>query len=393
MDFANLKNFMDHLTRFHVPGNAIAVYLDGKKVFSYASGYADLENQIPMTGDKYLNIYSCSKVTTVTAALQLLERGMFLATDPLYEYIPEYREMYIKQENGALVRATKPITVGDLFTMTAGLTYDTDTQAIEKARKLTGGKMDTATVARCLAEDPISFEPGAHWQYSLCHDVLAGLVSIVTGRKFRDYVRENLFEPLGMDHSHYHLTPEIESDMAQQYLFVPGQSRAEDIDLVSAQQKRVMSTGHFDNVGKPNFGALGEEYDSGGAGVITTVEDYAKLTAALANFGMGVTGERILSQGTVELMRTNALNEIQLKDLNWPQLAGYGYGYGVRTLLDKARAGSTGSIGEFGWGGAAGATVLVDPALNLGVFYAHHMLNPKEEYYQPRLRNVLYSCL
>ena len=92
-------------------------------------------------------------------------------------------------------------------------------------------------------------------------------------------------------------------------------------------------------------------------------------------------------------MRTNALNDAQLRDLNWRQLTGYGYGYGVRTLLDKAKAGSVGNVGEFGWGGAAGATVLVDPALNLGVFYAHHMLNPKEEYYQPRLRNAVYSCL
>ena len=115
--------------------------------------------------------------------------------------------------------------------------------------------------------------------------------------------------------------------------------------------------------------------------------------AALSNYGLGITGERILSENTVELLRTNRLNENQLKYLNWKQLTGYGYGLGVRTLIDKAKAGSTGNIGEFGWGGAAGATAIIDPKIGLSVFYAQHCLNPREEYYQPRVRNVLYSCL
>ena len=236
------------------------------------------------------------------------------------------------------------------------------------------------------------FEPGTRWRYSLCHDVLGGLVSIVSGKKFRDYVQENIFDPLGMDRSCYHMTPEIDSKMAQQYVFVPDDHQ-DDFDITTSQRKKVAAKGRFDVCGRRDNGPFGPEYDSGGAGIITTVEDYAKLAAALANYGVGLTGERILSRGSVELLRTNALNESQLTDLNWPQLTGYGYGYGVRTLLDKAKAGSVGNVGEFGWGGAAGATMLVDPSLNLGVFYAHHMLNPKEEYYQPRLRNAVYSCL
>jgi len=391
MDFRNLKNFMDHLTAYHVPGNAIAVYLGSEKVFSYASGYADMEQGIPMTGDHYINIYSCSKVTTVTAALQLLEKGAFLATDPLYEYIPEYRDMHIRTKDGCWKKAQKPILVRDLFTMTAGFDYDTRSPGFDKARELTDGKMNTATVIRCLASNPLSFEPGEHWQYSLCHDALAGFVEIVSGKRFSDYVRENIFEPLEMSRSVYHATADMEPQTAQQYRFIPDSE--DTYDLTTAQQKHVGGNGHFAIVGKANCSDLGENYDSGGAGITTTVEDYAKLTAALANFGMGMTGERILSRGSVELLRTNALNDAQLRDLRWPQLTGYGYGYGVRTLMDKAKAGSVGNVGEFGWGGAAGATVLVDPDLHLGVFYAHHMLNPKEEYYQPRLRNAVYSCL
>ena len=92
-------------------------------------------------------------------------------------------------------------------------------------------------------------------------------------------------------------------------------------------------------------------------------------------------------------MKTNSLNEQQIKSLNWPQLVGYGYGYGARTMIDKSVGGSIGSVGEFGWGGAAGATALIDTDYNLGVFYSHHMKNPREDYYQPRLRNVIYACL
>ena len=93
------------------------------------------------------------------------------------------------------------------------------------------------------------------------------------------------------------------------------------------------------------------------------------------------------------MLKENQLNEHQMKNFNWPQLKGYGYGLGVRTLIDRAKAGSNGSIGEFGWDGAAGAAVLIDTKLNLSMFYTHHMLNQQAEYYLPRLRNVLYSCL
>ena len=146
-------------------------------------------------------------------------------------------------------------------------------------------------------------------------------------------------------------------------------------------------------MGKGVAHVLGPEYDSGGAGVTTSISDYSKFASALANGGVGQNGEQIISASMIELMRTNQLNEYQRSGMTWSQLKGYGYGLGVRTLIDKAQAGSCGNLGEFGWGGAAGATLLVDPDLHLSVAYAHHMLNPQEGYYQPRLRNIVYSCL
>ena len=392
MDFSLLKEFMQYLSDTMVPGNSISIYLGGKQVFNHSTGYSDLEAKKPMTGNEYLNIYSCSKLTTVTAALQLLERGRFLVNDPLYDYIPEYKDMYVKTADGDVIKAKNHITIKHLFTMTAGFTYNFWSDSFKKASELTGGKMDTVRVIKCMAQDPLSFEPGTHWQYSLCHDVLAALVSVISGKKFSDYVKENIFEPLDMKNSFYHADDEIYNKMAKQYIYVQGE-KDDNPDIVQAQMSKTVDGGVIKNAGKENAHILGEEYDSGGAGIITTVSDYSKLTAALANYGLGLTNERILAKGTVELLRTNALDSTLMRDFKLKHLAGYGYGYGVRTLIDKASSGSNGSIGEFGWGGAAGATALIDPKYNLGVFYAHHMKNPREDYYQPRLRNVLYTCL
>ena len=391
MNFTNLKNFLDYMALEHTPGNAVEVYLDGKMVYRYSSGYSDLESKTPMTGNEMFYIYSCSKIATVTAGMQLLEQGKFLLSDPLSEYIPEFKEMYIKNKEGNLLKAKNPITIGDLFTMTAGFGYDLHAPGFQKAQKLTNGKMDTVDVIRCVAEDPLFFEPGSNWQYSICHDVLAALISVVSGKKFRDYVKENLFDPLDMRESVYHPSEEIKKKMASQYRFVAeGEVMT---DAVEAQKSGNGKYGTYLNVGKDNEFILGEEYDSGGAGIITTISDYTKLAVALANNGMGLTGERILSSHAVELMRTNRLTPEQQKGYDWEHLAGCGYGLGVRTHVSSAKSGLMCGLGEFGWGGAAGSTVIMDSSLNLGVFYVQHTLNPREGFYQPRLRNVVYSCL
>lgn len=389
MDFTLMKDYMDRLTAWRMPGNNISVRVENKEVFTYQSGYSDVENQIPMRADHLLNIYSCSKVATVTAALQLYEKGFFLLDDPLYDFIPEYREMYIKTPEGELVKAKNPITLRQLFTMTSGLNYNMRNPSIAEAVKVTEGRADTVTVAKYLAKEPLSFEPGTRWLYSLSHDVLAAVVEVIAGKKFREYVQENIFDPLEMKESFYH-NAHVQDRMAQQYRYV----NSEETDIVKLQAAGgVGRDGHLMNVTKNVTAILGPEYDSGGAGITTSVSDYSKFVGALANDGVGWNGERILSAGTIELLRANQLNEQHMKDYNWSQLVGYGYGLGVRTLVDVAKSGTTGSIGEFGWGGAAGATVLVDPKNKLSIFYAHHMLNSHEEYYQPRLRNVLYTCL
>ena len=392
MDFLCLKEFMNDLTSWIIPGNSIVVYKDGQQVFSYQSGFSDLEKRVPMRGGELFNIYSCSKVATVTAALQLYERGKFLLDDPLYYYIPEFRNVNVRLSSGEIKKATRPITMRHLFTMTAGFDYNTHAPWRKKADALTGGKMDTLQVARCLAEDPLQFEPGSKWSYSLCHDVLAAAVEAISGEKFREYMQKHIFDPLDMKTACYHPTNDTFARMAEQYTYRINS----DLDPIALQAASVHDVeGTIVNMGKNNYLVFGEEYDSGGAGITVSVEDYAKLANALSNGGVGATGEKILGSGTIDLLRTNQLNA-SIDSYNfdsWGTHIGHGYALGVQTMIDRAKSGSNGSLGEFCWGGAAGATIHVDPDRHLAYFYAHHMQNSYETYYQPRLRNAVYAAL
>lgn len=388
MQYQALKDLMDRLTNWRIPGNAAIAYRGDQEVFSYASGFADVDTKEPMSADHYINIYSCSKPATVTAALQLLEKGYFLLDDPLSEFLPEYRHMQVKTAEG-LREAESPITLRHLFTMTAGLNYNCSVPAFAAAQEITGGAMQTREVIRCLAQEPLAFDPGTKWQYSLCHDVLACVVEVISGKKFRDYMKENIFDPLGMEHTMYH-NEAVQDRMATLYRYQDGSGT----DVVAQQAGATpQADGYWEKLASktPSY-AFGPEFDSGGAGITTTVRDYVKFVAALARGGLGLTGERILAPGTVDLLKADQLTAQQRPYFNWSQLKGYGYGLGVRTMIDIAAAGSTGPLGEFGWGGAAGASVFVDTKNQLALFYAHHMLNQQERYYQPRVRNAFFSC-
>jgi len=392
MDFLQLKAFMQRLTDRGIPGNAVVICERGREIFRWQTGFADLAAGREMTPDVPINIYSCTKIATVTAGLQLLERGELLLSDPLYAYLPAFRNMQVITPDGALVPAKNAITIQNLFTMTAGFRYDLDSPAFRRARELTQGRMDTRTAINCLAEEPLSFEPGAHWQYSLCHDVLAAVIEAVSGLRFSDYVNKNIFAPLEMKNSFFHRSPELQARMASQYRWIADEMSGAPAAMRSGAAGA--GEGRIEQTDKRCEYELGPEYDSGGAGIVTTVAEYARLIDALANGGLGQSGSRILSEAAVRLLHTNQLSDVQLTDFrDWPQLAGYGYGLGVRTMMDRAAGGALSPDGEFGWGGAAGATALADPERGLSVFYAHHMLNQQEPYYQPRLRNVIYACL
>lgn len=374
MNFDRLEKFQNWLCdEWRIPGNTCIAYVGGKEVYRHSAGFNDRENNIRMRGDELFYVYSITKTVTTLAALQLLEKGLFHLNDGLDMYMPEFHNPKVKS-GGKVVDAKGWIRVRDLFSMTAGYDYDLCSDEINKHRNA-DGTISTLEMAKGIAETPLTFNPGEDWLYSVCHDVLAAFVEKVSGQRFADYVKENIFDPCGMKDSCFHMDEEEKlRRMAQQYQFND-------------------STGMAKVYGKKNDYVFGDCYDSGGAGLISTADDMAKYAKVLAAGGITDSGERIISRRTIDLWRTNTLNEKQLKSYNWDGLCGYGYGLGVRTHMNPAESGSLSPLGEFGWSGAAGGFIMVDPENEVGLFYVHHMLNNQEWFTVPRIRNIFYSCL
>ena len=379
MNFQPLKDFLDYyVPMVGVPGSDTVIYRGREPVFRHVTGYDSLKMRTPLREDALYNLYSCSKVATCVAAVQLIEKGEILATDPLYAYFPEYKDMTVKHtlEDGTVEYrpAQNPILIQHLLTMTAGFNYNLSLPSIVRVQQQTGGRAPTLDIVRALASEPLEFDPGERYHYSLGLDVVGGLVELVSGKPFSEYMKENIFEPLGMNNTYFRMNDDIKSRLAAQY----------DYDSVNKCAVEVPK----DHVPY----RFGSEYDSGGAGIISSVDDYVLLADALTHFGVGKTGERILSKAGVNLMRTNALDEKTFPYFNVPHMRGYSYGYGVRVNLTPARYGNLSPVGEFGWDGAKCAYISSDPENEISIFHAEH-IGSLHSVIQPRLRNLIYSCL
>ena len=381
MNFEPLKNFLDTcLPLISVPGSDTVIYKDHEEIFRYQSGYENIALGTPVNPKSLYHMYSVTKVSTAVAAMQLIERGEIMVTDPLYAYFPEYRHMGIKVKRpdgkADIVEAKNPILIKHLLSMTSGMPYDLGARAsIERVKAETGGKCQTLDVIRALASDPLSFEPGTDYLYGMSLDVVGGLIELVSGVRLSDYMQENIFEPLGMYNTSFGLTESKLARIATQYRYDEKNKAPIEVPKDS------------------NMYVFGPEYDSGGAGLISSVEDQILLADALANLGTGKNGNRILSPYAINLMRTNILNEKALATYNKAQhVAGYGYGYGVRTNMNPETVGNLMPKGEFGWDGAKLSYFSACPENRIAIFHAEHM-GGLHSTVIPRLRNVVYSCL
>lgn len=337
--FTETKKFCDALVAGGVPGLDIAVYQQGKPIFRYQSGCRDLENNIKMDGKERYNIYSCSKPITCVAAMQLWEKGLFSLEDDLAKYMPEFSQMTVKTEGG-IRPAKKQIKIRHLFEMTAGFAYDLVSDQLLVCREETAGRCQTREVMKYLAKEPLDFEPGDHWSYSLCHDVLAALVEVLSGESFQDYVKTHIFQVAGMQDSTFMLPEEELDTIAPQYRFADGK---------------------VENIGKEIFQfKIGSQYASGGAGCISTVDDYMKFAEALR---LG----RLIKPQTLSLMITPQLTPEQIETF-W-QKDNHTYGLGMRCPKGDPR------YEDFGWGGAAGAFLAIDLKRELSLYMGMHILS------------------
>jgi len=378
MDFTRVTNFLETLHGVGVPGVDLAIFIKGKEIYRHQSGFSNLDSRAPIAPDTLFQFYSMTKIITCVSALRLYEEGVFSLNDPLSDYLPEFKDMEVRTvcDNGEVVvaPAVNQIRIVDLFTMSSGLTYDI-TPEIEKLGEETNGNFTLKQFAIALSKDPLCFEPGTRWRYSFSHDVLGYLIEVVSGKTLGEYFDENILIPLDMKDTFFRLPAEKEHRMVSCY----------EYDECAKKHKKVEKL--------PIRYDLDCKYESGGAGLISTVDDFSRFANALCAGGTSEKKYRLLSNHTIELMRTNHLDEVRMKDYNWIHHCGYGYGLGVRTMIDKAAGGSNSSIGEYGWSGMAGTYVLIDPAVDLTFVYAQQLIPSKEEYVGPRLRNIVYGCL
>lgn len=387
MDFSKLRTYLNTLEKeYGVHGLDCKVMKDHKTVYRQMTGHSDYELNVPVSENDLYEVYSCTKIITMTAVMQLVEQGRIGLYDELEKYLPEFSHMQIATDfvlgewpfkwptmASPLAPAKNKILIHDLMSMTAGLSYDVASEAIQEKKHETGDKAGTREMISAIARMPLLFEPGTRYSYALGHDVLAAVVETVSGMTYGQYLKKNIFDPLAI---------------TEMYFRVPDSEK----HRISAQYMKDMNTG----VIAPHSGMifrLSDAYESGGAGLTCTVDSYSMVLAILANYGIGATGAKILEPESICIMSKNWLTDQQFEDFKKSGKVGYGYGLGVRTLIDANQ--SKGPVGEFGWDGAAGAYALIDPINHINIFYAHEILGMITAYTEihPTIRDLVYMAL
>lgn len=334
-------------------GIQAAVFENGHESFYSAYGMADRERGIFMSRDTVCRLYSLTKPVTAVAVWILKERGLLDFSRAVKDYLPQFSDMAV-MDGFDLIPAARDITVLDLLRMTSGLTYpDSDSagrvmsgvfseisEAIRKGQGYTTGQVLTK-----IAAAPLADQPGERWRYGLSADVLGGIIEVIAGRTLGEFFRQEIFEPLNMADTGFYVTPEKQGRLAQLY------KRTEAGTLEIDQERHLGLTRCLE---PPAF-------ESGGAGLVSTLSDYANFANMLAAGGIW-NGSRILTEASVEAFTVNMLPEALLPTVNFPQMKGYGYGNLMRVNLGRGESLSAESRGEFGWDGWSGPYVTIDRA-------------------------------
>ncbi|MBR5421231.1 MAG: beta-lactamase family protein [Lachnospiraceae bacterium] len=372
-DAEKMTAYLDSLTEKGIPSVDCIVYQDHKQIYRHMNGTSDAAKTKKVQADQRYLMFSMTKVQTMTAVMQLIEQGKLAPDDEVGKYLPAYRELMVETEAG-VVPAKESLRIWQLLSMQSGLDYDLERPGILRVLKEKGSAATTRELVDAFAESPLKFEPGTHFLYSLSHDVAAAVIESVTGMRFGEYLKKNLWEPLGF------------TDTFFAKPFNDGLERL-------AQQFIVNEEGIVPMEQSCNY-QLSENYESGGAGLVSCTEDYAKLADTLACGGESAEGVRILKPESVEKIKENLLCEAGLKDIESTMgRKGYGYGCGMQVLLHPELLGSPAPAGIFGWDGAAGSCIQMDTASRRSFVYVQHVRNCGMSYdtIHPKLRDMVFG--
>jgi CubicO group peptidase (beta-lactamase class C family) len=359
-------------------GIATLIARRGKVVHAGAFGWRDKEAGQAMTTDTIFRLYSMTKPIICTALMTLLEEGRFRLIDPLAKYIPAFGAVKVLDADESLVAPVRPILVRDLMTHMSGLSYHFVEEAgvgkMYTEAKLLGAHHTLEAAIDDLARFPLAFQPGSRWRYSVGIDVAARVIEVISGRPLGVFLRERLFEPLGMDDTAFGVPSEKRDRVAAMYgrpdVITPGPTMGSEFAAwMSGVNDRIDVSKSYP-VDSPDV------FVRGGHGLFSTIGDYFRFAQMLANGGE-LDGKRILGRKTLELMHANYVPASLLPlEIGGLPLPGYGFGLGSRLLLDVAQSGAPGSTGEFGWSGAAKTHYWVDPKEEVvGLFMTQSMMS------------------
>ena len=376
-------------------GWSMAVARHGQVVHSSLYGHADLEAGKKMASDTIFRIYSMTKPLTSVAAMMLWEEGRLQLTDPVSRFIPSFGDLKVFKRGSSTAPVfeglTEPMRVWHLLTHTSGLTYGfLMSHVVDEMYRKAGfewgmpkGK-NLAEICDLLAELPLLFQPGSEWNYGVSTDVLGRVVEVASGMSLDAFIDERICRPLGMDDTSFYAPPEKLDRVAQLYARNPATKQA--MPLKSAAAAALQPPDCL----------------MGGGGMVGTIADYMRFADMLRRGGVAdptLGGARLLSPRTVAYMTTNHLpGNADLSEFGRPIFSettqeGFGFGLGFAVLMDPARAKTAGSVGDFGWGGAASTTFVVDPVEDMVSVFMTQLMPSSTYPLRPYIRQLVRQAI
>jgi CubicO group peptidase (beta-lactamase class C family) len=385
---AHLKHRYIDAGRF--PGTQLLVYRRGKVVHSAVQGFADVERKSPVRDDTIFRIYSMTKPITSVAFMMLLEEGRVALDEPVHKYIPEWKNLGVFQAGTAPAFLTRPpsrpMQIVDLLRHTSGLTYGfqqrSNVDAAYREQKI--GEMEKAGTLQSmidgLAKTPLEFSPGDAWNYSVSTDVIGYLIGKISGKPFEQFLKERIFDPLGMNDTDF---------------YVPADKAHRFAACYSADGKGGMKL--QDDPTNSSF-LSPPSFISGGGGLCSTAADYLAFCRALLNGGE-LGGIRLIGPKTLALMTSNHLpggrdlTEMSRSLFSEATYNGIGFGLGFSVTMNPARTLIPGSAGEYSWGGAATTSFWIDPAEELIAIFMTQVTPSSTYPVRRELRTMVYAAI
>jgi CubicO group peptidase (beta-lactamase class C family) len=395
MSEAGFRRIEDHLKRRYLdagrfPGTQLLVYRRGQIAHSAVQGFADVERKTPVRDDTIFRIYSMTKPITSVAFMMLFEEGRVALDEPVHKYIPQWKNLGVfAGGTAATFRSTppaRPMLIVDLLRHTSGLTYGfqerTNVDAAYREKNLIGLDIegDFESMIDQLAAIPLEFSPGEAWNYSVSADVVGYLVEQISGKPFEQFLKERIFDPLGMKDTGFFVPKDKAHRLAACYSADgKGGMKLQDDPATSAYLK------------VPSL-------MSGGGGLCSTTADYLTFCRALLNGGE-LGGVRLIGPKTLALMTTNHLpggrdlTQMSRSLFSEASYAGVGFGLGFSVTMNPAQTLIPGSAGEYAWGGAATTSFWIDPAEELITIFMTQVLPSSAYPVRRELRTMVYGAI